>query len=123
MTITEIKQANKKAGFHWFDKDTMECWGTKIESQVYSGPGGVFFVTSGWDGFRGKEQGKRAYSVRGFNPETSQIKTIGQLGQYTRDKAKDKAKELARAGCETIQKEFSWEAIARRFVEFYRKYL
>jgi len=30
---------------------------------------------------------------------------------------------LAKAGCETVREEFSWEAIARKFIEFYDKYL
>jgi mannosylfructose-phosphate synthase len=38
-------------------------------------------------------------------------------------KNKTLAKNLAKAGCKTVQEEFSWEAIARRFIEFYEKHL
>lgn len=33
------------------------------------------------------------------------------------------ADKLAKKGCETVQKEFSWEAIAKKFVEFYHRFL
>ncbi len=35
---------------------------------------------------------------------------------------KTEAQKLAKQGCETVRAEFSWEAIARRFIEFYEKH-
>lgn len=59
MDMQDIKQANRDAGFHFFDRDTMRFFDSRILSQVYSGPGGVFFVTSE----RGPA-GPRGYTVR-----------------------------------------------------------
>jgi hypothetical protein len=56
-TMREIASANAAYGHNWFSPDTMETWGTQVESDVI---GGAWFVTSDkhWSG-----QG-RAYTVR-----------------------------------------------------------
>lgn len=41
-TIADIRAANKAAGFHFFDRDTMKFFGTTVYRQVY---GGRYFVT------------------------------------------------------------------------------
>lgn len=89
-TVNSITEANRKAGYHWFDPDTMRCFGTRVLSEVYQGPGGVFFVTSDkqFDGSRG-------YTVRRFDPEGANIKTHGQLCGYTKAGATAAAKEAA----------------------------
>lgn len=49
MTLQEIKRANANAGFHYFDRDTMSFFRSRVSDNVHSGPGGVFLVTSGLD--------------------------------------------------------------------------
>lgn len=44
--ITEIKRANKAAGLHWFEPETLDFFKSRISGEVYEGPGGVYFVTS-----------------------------------------------------------------------------
>ena len=36
LTLTDIKNNNKKAGKNWFDKDTMRFFKSRIESKLYS---------------------------------------------------------------------------------------
>ena len=70
--MKEIKQANRVIGGHWFDKDTLEFFGSVVESHVFYGR---FFITSErcrWDG----DNGDRFYTVRECNQD-GQIRTIG----------------------------------------------
>ena len=71
-TLAQFKALNKKKGRHWFDKDTLEYWATKFETDLISGR---FFITSEKD-FSGL---KRLYTVRGVNWETGQVSTIGDF--------------------------------------------
>ena len=88
MTINDIKNAVRAAGSHWFDPDTMRFFGTKIESPVYQGDGGVYFVTSE-DTF---DRESREYKVRQFKDDS--IETIGEP-LVTAELAKEVAKQLA----------------------------
>lgn len=79
-TIDEIKAANRAAGEHWFSKDTMAWFNSRIESGVY---GGRFFVTSERDGSGQYAvwHGKRRYSIRRANDDGT-IDTVGECGQF-----------------------------------------
>ena len=45
--IAEIKRLyNPGIGRHWFDRDSMTFFRTELPQQGYSGPGGIYFVTS-----------------------------------------------------------------------------
>ena len=46
MNIDEIKRRNAHAGRFFFSKDTLSFFQSRVNSEVYEGPGGVFFVTS-----------------------------------------------------------------------------
>jgi len=68
MTITDIKRANRKAGYHFFSPKTMDYWGSKIFPEIYKGR---YFITSEptYDGRR------RLYTVRKFFPDTGHVGT------------------------------------------------
>ncbi len=76
--MTEIKKCNSGKGKHFFDRDTMRFFKSRIESsQPIHGPKGIFFVTS--------EQapgGKRKYTIRKFNPKTCEVKTHGEFQEF-----------------------------------------
>lgn len=99
-TINDIQAAVRAAGSHWFDPDAMRMFGTRVlNGTVYNGENGVYFVTSEWDGFDGKENNRRAWTVRRFVPETADINTIGHVCQYrTADQAKQVAEKLCGKG-------------------------
>jgi len=96
-TMQEIREANRKAGFHWFDADTLRFFRSRIGERVYQGAGGIYFVSSeqfvGSDG-RGKP---RAYTVRVFNPETGDVSTARgvEFNTLTRSQANTLAKKFA----------------------------
>lgn len=92
-TVNAIKEAARLAGSHWFDPDTMRCFGTRVLPTVYQGPGGVYFVTED-DQYR-RELPKR-FTVRSFDPAESDVGTHGELSAFaTADAAIEAAKEAA----------------------------
>ena len=56
MTIADVKQANKNAGYYFFSKDTMRFFGTRIVSALYKNN---TFITTDYTGF---ERNNRASS-------------------------------------------------------------
>ena len=90
-TIEEIKEANRKAGQHFFDADTLRFFSSRI-SDVYCGLGGVFFVTSEKKCFNDTT---RVFTVRKFNSDNGHIDTVGNFGQLSRYLAHKRAKTLA----------------------------
>jgi hypothetical protein len=94
-TIPRIKAANRAAGFHWFDEDTLAFFDSRVEDAVYEGPGGVFFVSS--EQFHGSDgdSGPRRWTVRRFDPETADIETVGPFNVLDRDAAREAARQLA----------------------------
>ena len=95
-TITEIKAANKARAeredrAYWFEAGAMRFFNSRIESRVFEGKGGVFFITSEFchatDPVR--------YTVRQALP-TGEIKTVGSFQQYAwKEDAEDEAQLLA----------------------------
>ena len=80
-TIKEIKQANKEAGQHWFDADTMRFFNSRILSPVI---GGRYFVSSE----KYDDGSPRLYTIRIANDDGT-IDTVGDFQGYeTADKAK-----------------------------------
>ena len=85
-SIGEIEQENRKIGHHWFDRDTMLAFGSKVYPEIY---GGRLFVSSERDrgvytshGFA-QAQGweRRRYTVRRANPDGS-IDDASEFGEY-----------------------------------------
>lgn len=104
-TINAIKNAMRAAGSHWWDPDTMRFFGTRVVgSRVYNGENGVYFITSEWDGFSGRENNRRAYTIRKYLPDTCDVKTIGDIGQYRdADDAKNEVLRIAGKGDSNIE--------------------
>lgn len=69
MTMADVKQANKDAGYYFFSRDTMQFFGTRIVSALYKNN---TFITSDYTDF---ERNNRAYSIRVFHPETGIVDT------------------------------------------------
>lgn len=63
-TIQQAKEANKGAGHHYFSKDTMAYFSSRVSSDTKPVDGGLLFVTSEqFRPFRGPAE-PRKYSVR-----------------------------------------------------------
>lgn len=74
MHLYQFKELNKAKGFHWFDKDTMRFFGTRISNwDVITG----YFITS-----EQPPHGPRTYTLRKADFDTGNVSTIGEFGQY-----------------------------------------
>ena len=80
MTISEIRQANAAAGFHFFSDGAMKFFRSRVDTQVYEGPRGVFFVTSEQLDFH-DSSGPRLYTVHRARPDGS-IEGASQFQEY-----------------------------------------
>ena len=67
MTIEDIKQNHRG---HFFDAATVKCFHSRVLPEVYSGPGGIFFVTS--EQYPGEA---RHFKVRQYWPDSGGITT------------------------------------------------
>lgn len=71
-TALAVRQAVTAAGSHFFSKDTMRWFGSRMSEQVYPADGGTYFVTSERDKpvwissgmVPGAWDGQRRYTVR-----------------------------------------------------------
>lgn len=94
-SMSDIRRANKDAGQHWFEPDTLRFFASRVSETVYQGPGGIYFVSS--EQFRGSGgyRAERLYSVRQFIPETGSVETVGEFNKLTKSVAHRRAKRCA----------------------------
>lgn len=81
---------------HYFDKDTMRFFRSRVLSPAFPGRDEVYFVTS--EQFVSYSTGTikpRMYTVRAFNPVTDNIRTVQPFNELSRYKALRIARELA----------------------------
>ncbi len=76
-TIADMATANRTAGNHWFDRDTLEWFGSKIETDVLYGR---YFVSSEQDQ-HGAWGGERRYTIR-MCDDRGAVHSLGQFGEY-----------------------------------------
>lgn len=92
-TIAEVKEKNREAGQHFFEKDTMRFFDSRIESKVYQG---TYFVTS--EQFHGLAgDGERLFTIREFDYETGKVDTAGntRFQEFTSlEVARERIREL-----------------------------
>lgn len=97
-SINQIIAANEKRGHHFFDRDTLRGFGSRICPEIYQGR---YFITSERDrgvstsyGFMQAWGGERRYTVRRANDDGS-IDTVGEFGQFpTKGQAATFARKL-----------------------------
>lgn len=92
-SVDDLKRCNRYAGQHFFDADTMRFFKSRVSDSLYSGPSGVFFVTS--------EKGPnnvRGYTVRQFDCQNASVDTVGPFNELSRSTAHRLAKACAELG-------------------------
>jgi hypothetical protein len=72
LTMTQVRQAMQARGSHFFDRDTMRGFSSRVSETVYPTAAGTYFVTSerdrgcyissGW--IEGAWNGQRRYTIR-----------------------------------------------------------
>jgi hypothetical protein len=78
-TIADVKAANQAIGNHWFSRDTMRFFNTRIESKLLTrGSGRQFFITSE----RQDETKARKYTIREAMPDGN-IDTFGEFQAHS----------------------------------------
>lgn len=93
-TMSEIKAANAAAGQHFFDRETMRHFASRIAGGPYCGPAGVFFVTSELN--MEKRAGSERYTVREFLPESAKVRNLTEFrGLRNIDDARQAARDAA----------------------------
>ena len=88
-SISEIKQANRDGGYHFFSKDTMKFFNSKTHRGVY---GGRYFITSEqYISLRGVRN-DRKYTIRKAHKDGA-IDTVDTFQQFaTLQQARDHIK-------------------------------
>lgn len=76
-TIAEIRAANKAIGHHWFDRDTMAFFKSKIVSGVLTGPEGHRYFISR----ETNPAGLTMFSIR-KSDDTGAIETVGEFHSH-----------------------------------------
>lgn len=99
MYDVQIRYQNLKPNGHWFDRDTMRCFRTRLANEAYlaDDESRVWFVTS--EQFVNPVNGyvaPRAYSVRVMDWRTGKIDTVGEFNALSRTAAHTKAQKLAK---------------------------
>lgn len=100
-TIADIKQSNRDAGDHFFDRAAMRFFDSRVESAPYKGPGGVYFITSEqFHGSAGYSE-PRKFTIRKFNTSTGDVCTAGEYNKLrTIEDARAMARQLAKGGAQ-----------------------
>ena len=75
--ITEVKKANKEKGQHFFNRETLAFFGSKIYPELYTVQGRQFFITSE-DNFN---RTQILFTIREAMPDGS-IETLGEFLQH-----------------------------------------
>lgn len=96
-TVAAIRADSLSKGHHWFSRDTMRFFKSRVLRGVWPSFDGLYyFVSSEQRGFR-PEDG-RGYSVRAYNPATGGVTTVGEFNGYSTPRAARKAaREIAAA--------------------------
>jgi len=87
-TITDLKEANREAGLHFFDRDTMRFFKSKVESGMYAGR---YFITS-----EQGPHGPRKYTIREARSDAAVIDASNFMQYSDLDDARADARELAK---------------------------
>lgn len=91
MTVEQIRERMVAAGSHWWDRDSMRFFGTRVSGDTYEAKGSVWFVTSEQPPY-----GRRMYSVRRYDMAGNDIHTEGDFASYkSRSGALAAARRLA----------------------------
>lgn len=117
LSIDDIRDRMTAAGSHWWDRDAMRFFGTRLSRKAYSGPAGTFFVTS-----EQPPDDERGYSVRWYRPQENSIDTVGRLAHWNQSGAHTIAKEFAARTEEDLLRDIARNNVGNKRWQ-YRHYL
>ena len=76
-SLREVAEANRAAGWHWFDKSAMRFFGTRLETEIITRGERQFFISSE----QREPDTDRRYTIREVLP-TGKVETVGEFMQY-----------------------------------------
>ena len=83
-SIEDLEERNKARGGHWFDRDSIQMFGTIFESDPDLIGDEYYFITSEQDcsgePHRSAWEGQRRYTIRAEHE--GRIRTVGTFGLY-----------------------------------------
>lgn len=82
-----IKAKNYEAGHHWFSKDTMRFFNSKVPEEAYKKGDKAYFISQEKSSF---DNYTPEYTIRVADLNTGEVDTVGEFGQY---KSKYEAKK------------------------------
>lgn len=92
LTMSKVRRANAAADHHWFDKDTLRFFRSKVSPTIYKGSRCAYFVTS-----EEGPSGGRRYSIRKTCDGGGKIDTVGDFQRFsTLSAAREEAKRIAK---------------------------
>jgi len=94
MTLQQIMIRHERAGKHFFSKDAMRFFKSRVSVNVHTGPGGIFIVTSE----RFDWNSPRLYTVRKVSEDCSDVSTVGEFQGYRTSAAAHKEAERLAKG-------------------------
>lgn len=99
ISIEDVKDDYRRGPGHWFSKDTMRFFASRVMEDAFDDENGhVYFVSSEQFRYMGRVDARR-YSVRCYTREGRDITTVGEFQAYaTRKSALAAAERLARHG-------------------------
>jgi hypothetical protein len=74
-----VKAKNYEAGQHWFSKDTMRFFNSKVPDEALKKGDNAFFISQE-DDF---DRSGKVYTIRKANLKTGEVDTIGDFGVIT----------------------------------------
>lgn len=102
----QLVELVKRSGSHFFDKDTMRGFKSRLYDVVFTGKDGWYFITSEkheWHTSYGSGSDPRKYTIRRLRPNTAgddlRLDTLGEFQQYpTLKRAITAARRFAKDG-------------------------
>lgn len=80
---------------HFFDASSMRFFRSRVCGEVFPGQNEVYFVTSEKFVSSRGDAAPRKFTVRAFDPQTDNIRTVQPFNELTRRRALRIARELA----------------------------
>lgn len=80
MNMAQAIKKHKGAGGHFFDKDTMRFFGSRLETGLYAGR---YFITSeSINGLTRSNDPDRKYTIREFGDDFKRIDDVGEFQEH-----------------------------------------
>lgn len=78
--IEEVKQSNREHGFHYFSRDTMRFFSSRVSDRAYKVGDKAYFITS--EKHRLTANNPRKWTIRVIDLITGKVNTVGRFQEF-----------------------------------------